>query len=155
MSKFWLFGAAAFVIALMVGGIAIALVTSRGSEELPAGSPEGVVQRYLRAIADEEYEEAYGYLSAEIQARCDYDQFLRFSSVPYLREELAEAQVTLESVRIVDDRAQVRARFTEVSPGGPLGVNEYSYERTYHLKREGEAWRLGTIPEVPRGCPPF
>jgi hypothetical protein len=66
MSRIWLFGAVTFIIALVVGGIAVALVTTRGGLELlPSDSPEGVVQRYLLAMKDEEYREAYGYLSSD------------------------------------------------------------------------------------------
>lgn len=55
MSRLWLFGAAACAIALLAGGIAVALVTGgRGEDLLPADLPEGVVQRYLRAIARED-----------------------------------------------------------------------------------------------------
>ncbi|HKZ50702.1 MAG TPA: hypothetical protein VJ256_02925 [Dehalococcoidia bacterium] len=157
MSRLWLFGAAACAIALLAGGIAVALVTGgRGEDLLPADLPEGVVQRYLRAIAREDYREAYDYFSADLQGRCSYDQFLRWASSSYFKREIEEAQVTLESARIDGDRAQVRLRFTQFDPGVPFfGAGEHSYERTFHLRLEGEQWRFGTIPEGPGACARF
>jgi hypothetical protein len=75
MSRIWLFGALAFVVALVATGLTVALVTTRDVDLLPANSPEGVVQRYLLALEDEDYEEAYGYLSSELRRQCSFDYF--------------------------------------------------------------------------------
>ncbi|MDP2950722.1 MAG: hypothetical protein Q8P22_14475 [Chloroflexota bacterium] len=154
MAKIWLYGAVTFVIALVVGGIAVALVTGRGGTELlPSDSPEGAVQRYLLAMKDEEYREAYDYLSSDLQRECSYDYFLKGASYT----EIGEGQVTLESVRTVDGRTQVKVRITVFEPGGPLGASEYSYDWTFHLKLEEGQWRLVSMPEMPWPvpCPPY
>ena len=85
-------------------------------------------------------------------SRCSFDNFLRGASYTQLRD----SQVTLESVRIVDDIAQVRARVTVFEPGGPFAANEYSYDQTFQLKLEGDQWRLTDTPEMPWPvwCPP-
>jgi hypothetical protein len=154
MSRIWLFGAVTFVIALVVGGIAVALVTTRGGLELlPSDSPEGVVQRYLLAMKDEEYREAYGYLSSDLQRECSYDNFLKGAS----STEIRESHVTLEDTRNVDDRAQVKVRITVFEPGGPFGASESSQDWTFHLKLEEGQWRLVSMPEMPWPlwwCPP-
>lgn len=154
MSKIWLFGAVTLVVAMVVGGVTVALIAGRGDIELlPSDSPEGVVQRYLLALEGEEYQEAYDYLSDDVRQRCRYEHFLRGAS----RAEIGESHVTLEGTRVVDDRAQVKARFTIFDPEGLFGPSERSYERTFHLKLENGQWRLGSIPETPWGvwCPPY
>ena len=57
MSRAWLIGVTVFVVALAVAGIVVALVTRSGGL-LPADSPEGAVQRYLRAMQDQDYKPA-------------------------------------------------------------------------------------------------
>ena len=153
MSKIWLIGAVTFVVALVAAGLAVELVTTRGGVHLlPLDSPEGVAQRYLLALEDEDYKEAYGYLGSELQEQCSFDYFLK--GVSYTR--LKDSQVTLESVRVMDDRAQVTARVTVFEPGAPFGGSEYSYDWTFHLKREEGQWRLTDTPEMPwpAWCPP-
>lgn len=154
MSKIWLFGAVIFVIALVVAGVVVALVTTRGGVDLfPEDSPEGVVQRYLIALDDEEYQRAYDYLSSDVQRRCSLDEFLRSASTTAAREH----RMTLEDTRILDDSALVTARVTVFDPGVPFGRSEYSYDRTFQLKLEEGRWRLTwpgrfTWPEW--WCPP-
>jgi hypothetical protein len=143
MSKIWLYGAVIFVIALVVAGVVVALVTTRGGVELfPADSPEGAVQRYLLAFGDEEYREAYDYLSSDVQRRCSLDDFLR--RAPY--RNTGEHHMTLEDTQTLDDSALVRARVTVFDPGVPFGPSEHSYDRTFQLKLEEGQWRL-TWPE--------
>lgn len=154
MSKMWLFGAVTLVVALVVGGVTVALIAGRGDVQLlPSGSPEGVVQRYLLALEGEEYREAYDYLSDDVRRECRYEHFLRGAS----STEIGQSHVTLEGTRVVDDRAQVKARFTIFDPEGLFGPSERSYDRTFHLELETGQWRLGSIPETPWPvwCPPY
>lgn len=154
MTKIWLVGAVTFVIALVVGGVAVALVTGRGDvADLPSDSPEGVVQRYLLAIEEEDYREAYNYLSSDVRRECRYEYFINEVSFT----EIRDSRATLEGKRVEDDRALVKARITVFEPGGLFGPSEYSYDRTFHLKLEDRQWRLTSIPEAPWPvwCPPF
>lgn len=148
MSKLWLLGAAIFVAALVVAGVVVALVTTRGGVDLfPEDSPEGVVQRYLRALQDEEYRQAYDYLSGDLQRRCSLDEFVTSAFSTGTREH----HMTLEDTQTLDDSALVTGRVTVFDPGVPFGPSEYSYDRTFHLKLEEGQWRL-TWPEW--RCPP-
>jgi len=149
MAKNWLLAAVAVVAALLVGAVAIALVTTRGGLDLlPADSPEGVVQRYLLAIESEDYQAAYYYLSSDLRVSCSLDDFVGRGYWPATRQD----HMTLEKTQRFDDRAVVTARVTVFDPDVPFGTSEYSYDRTFHLKLEGGQWRL-TGPEW--WCPPF
>lgn len=138
MSKIWLIGVAVFVIALVVGGIVAAVVTGRGNADLlPLDSPEGIVQRFLLAMKDERYQEAYDYLASDLQERCSHEEFSRYASY----SDLSDGHVTLEDSRVEDGTALVRARVAVFQPNVPF-PSEYSYEQTYELRLEEGEWRL-------------
>jgi hypothetical protein len=149
MAKIWLVGAVTVVLALMVGAVAVALVTTYGGVDLlPADSPEGVVQRYLLALEREDYREAYDYLSSDLRSRCSFDDFVSRGYWPETRGN----QVTLEKTQRFDGHALVKARVTVFHHDAPFGASEYSYERSFDLKLEEGQWRL-TGPEW--WCPPL
>jgi len=137
MSRAWLIGVTVFVIALAVAGIVVALVT-RSGDLLPADSPEGAVQRYLRALQDRDYEVAYGYLSSASKNGCSLQDFLRQASY----REVRDSHMTLEDTRRLDGTAIVSARVTVFDPTVPFGPSESSYEQTFELKLENGQWRV-------------
>lgn len=152
MAKFWLLGAAATLLILLVAGVVVVLATGGSTEKVyPENTPEGVVQRFVRAMEDEDYRTAYSYLSSDLQARCPYDSFVR--GLPYYNDD--DMRITLESTRIEDDTAQVRLRITRFG-GGPFGADEYSYDSVMHLQLEDGQWRFVATPGLPwpvGGCP--
>ena len=149
MSKAWLIGVVVVVVTLVVAGVVVAIVTTRGEGDLlPADSPEGTVQRYLLALEDGKYREAYGYLSARTKASCDLDEFIR--QARYI--EVRDSHMTLEDSQRFDGTAVVVARVTVFDPSLPFGSSEYSYDRTFDLTLEGETWLLDWRDHP---CPPF
>lgn len=139
MSRLWLAGVAVFVVALAVAGVVVALVTTRGEADLlPADSPEGVVQRYLLALEDKDYREAYSYLNASTKKGCAFEDFARQASY----QEVRDSHMTLEDTERFDGSAVVTARVTVFEPDVPFGASEYSYERTFDLTLEEGQWRL-------------
>ena len=144
MAKFWLAGAGIVALALLGAAVAIALWT-RGEGQLPADSPEGVVQRFLQAIYGRQFREAYSYLHSE--GRCSYETFVSVLGYEGEREE----SVALEAVELTDDRALVTVRFSQGL--GPC-LQEHSYRATFQLRREAGQWRItGSGPYRP-WCPP-
>ena len=138
MSKVWLVGVAAFVVGLVIAGLVVALVTTRDVDLLPADSPEGVVQRFLLALEDQDYREAFAYLTASAQTRCPLDEFIRQASY----REFRDSHITLEGTQRLDGSAIVTARVTVFEPEIPFGSSEYSYDQTFQLRREEGQWRL-------------
>jgi hypothetical protein len=139
MSRVWLIGVAAFVLALVVAGLVVALITTRGGVDLlPADSPEGAVQRYLLALEDEDYPEAYDYVAASSKTGCTFEEFLRLAAY----REVRDSHMTLEDIKQFDDTAIVTASVTVFEPDVPFGASEYTYDRTYQLELEEGHWRL-------------
>lgn len=148
MARAWLIAVVVFVGALVVAGLVVALVTNRQAETLPADSPEGAVQRYLLALEDRRYDDAYGYLSAGTKAICPRSQFLRYASY----REVRDVRMTLEETRRFDSSAVVVTEVTVFDIEPPLQPQEYSYEQTFDLRLEAGEWRL-VSPDY--WCPPL
>lgn len=149
MSRLWLIGTAVFVTALIVAGLIVALVTSRGEDLLPADSPEGAVQRYLQALEDNDYVEAHDYLAEEVAGRCSVEEFVQSAS---RYGDVRDSQMTLEGTQRLDGTAIVTARVTVFEPDVPFPPSEYSYTRTYEVSLENGEWKL-VWPDY--FCPPL
>lgn len=147
MARAWLIAVVVFVGALVVAGLVVALVTSSDAT-LPAGSPEGAVQRYLLALQDQHYQEAYDHLSAGSKATCPFSQFVRNGSY----REVRDVRMTLKDTRRFDSSAVVVAEVTVFDVQQPLQPSEYSYNETFDLRLENGQWLL-TSPGY--WCPSF
>jgi hypothetical protein len=130
----WVF--AGLVVVALVAGIAVATV--RGNPRLDAGSPEGVVQRYLQAVFDRDHATAVGYLSATTAERC---------SVAAFRDAWVPDGLTadLDDVRVSGDRAEVRVVLHAVIE--PLPVDPaFSTIELFQLERTADGWRITGVP---------
>ena len=131
------------VLAIAVGligvlvAVAAVVASSRGPAELDPATPEGVVQAYLRAVAESDFAAASELLAAD--STCDTAAFDRADVPESLQAELVD-------VSIVDDRAVVEVLITEGSglelfePGG------YSHDELFALVNEDGAWRIDRSP---------
>lgn len=121
------------VVALAVIVVLSVIALTRQPVSLDPGSPEGVVQLYLQAIADEDYVAALSYTSAEIKANCSatnigantyYDTF----------------NAVLGDVVEIGDRVRVSASIQSGSAALDPGRDGY-YEQ-FVLAMEGGDWVL-------------
>ena len=154
LSSRWLVAIAAVVTALILVSVVVALINPRGAAEtLPEDTPEGVVQRFILALEDDDYSLAHGYLSDELKKSCTVEQ-LRNSTRSF-EETFQDRRIALlEKEELSDGRMQVRVRVTEVRVSPPFGVDEYSHQERYVLVQENGNWRF-TEPPWPMGwCPP-
>jgi len=116
--------------------IAIIAVLTRGAPEpLPAGTPEGVVQRYTQAVVDGDLGTARRYLVSETADSCDP-----------VEQTQGDSRVTLVGTKESGDSARVDVVVTTVTGSGPLGADEYESDATFTLVREGGDWLVSTAP---------
>ncbi|MBM3934761.1 MAG: hypothetical protein FJ319_10750 [SAR202 cluster bacterium] len=149
MSRMWLIGGGIFVAVLLVASIAIAL--TQKEEVFADGTPERTVQLYLKALEDEDYTEAYGYLGAELRDGCTVDEFARDGA--YARSTLGQNRVTLRDTDMVAGAAVVTLRVAYVSSDGLFGSGQYSSDYVYRLRQESGQWRFTEDPQWPFvGC---
>ena len=137
----WLVGTAIVVVALAILGVVV-VVAGGDAEPLPEDSPEGVVQRYLLALEDDDFRAAYGYLAGDLRQTCSLQQF---------REETRWAaergrRVLLEDAEEIDGGAVVTVRITTISTDAPFAPSESSFTEAYVLERRDNAWRFTEPP---------
>ena len=146
----WLVGTGVVVAALVIASLAVGVLAGGDAEPFPEDSPEGVVQRYLLALEDDDFRAAYGYFADDLRQTCSLQQF---------REDTRWAaergrRVLFEGVEEIEGSAIVTVRITTISTDAPFTPTESSFTESYVLERQGEAWRF-TEPPWPLGrCRP-
>jgi hypothetical protein len=134
-----------------IGGVLVlalvAIVFLRGStQEFPATTPGGVVQRFLQAVEGQEYDRAYDYLGDTMSEKPTREAFTRYNAerTAYRR---AGVRLRIERESISGDFATVAVEVTHFSTGGPIfGGGEWTATETFVLRREGEDWRITSLP---------
>lgn len=132
---------AGVVLALILAGLAVGLVVSRGkAASYPPSSPEGVVQRYLGDLQDGKVDAAYE-LTDRSRTRSDFhmrlDNWGRQSH-----------RVTLVSTGRHGTEATVTVDISTFS-AGPPGASDSSQRVTFTLVRPGGAWRVSDPAYLP------
>lgn len=134
--------AAAILAVVLLAALGINLAEERRNATFPADSPQGVVQRYLKAIAADERVEAFAYVAGD--SPCTQRDMDAAFGAPIDR-------TIVQSARIEGDQATVLIRL-EYGYASPYGGRATS-DLTYSLVRESGQWRLtGRIWPMER-CP--
>jgi hypothetical protein len=149
----WLAGIATVVVALMVVSLAIGLTVGRGmAKSLPESEPEGIVQRYILAMQERDYQLAHSYFSQELKGSCT-EEHLRMNGRWFAERSKDERIALTGKETLRDGRIEVRVQVTDVHVSPPFGVNEYGHEERYILKQEDSQWRLDDPPWPVGWCP--
>lgn len=154
----WLIGMGAVFGVLVVAAVVGALISDGGQPELfPEDVPEGVTQRYVLAMIDGDLDEAWGYLSPELQAGCALEEWREAAR---RQNHLEDSQILLAEVnRISDTEVTVSLDRRRVSQPDPFDLSFSPEDSTYHfeefrLKRqEDNAWRISQLPWPVFRCP--
>jgi hypothetical protein len=149
---------AGLVALVVIAALIVVLLGSREAAAFPADSPEGVVQRYLAAFEDGDYQAAQGYFSKRIRDGMDeatYERTVR----EYGYGADVSRRVLFDRTELNGDRASVELTVEEYYSGGPFGTGDtYRSSRVITLAREDGAWRIddtligldpGPFPELP------
>ncbi len=136
----------AIVVLLIIGFVVVAtaIVPVAGAtpvREYPADSPEGTIQRYVRALDERDLDGAYALLSSAAQGR--------FSKAAFYEQQYGYGSYGDGSGRLVRiDRTEVTGGRATVALtieqfwGGGFGSNRTVMHRTIRLVREPAGWRL-------------
>lgn len=123
------------LVAIILVVVASFLTRNRSEENFTPGTPESMVQSYLKAAIDGRNDLAISYLSTT--SRCTADDLDR----TYISDSM---RISLISSEIQGDSAFVKIT-SEYSDNGPFGSG-YSEEHSYRLARESGQWRILGIP---------
>jgi hypothetical protein len=147
-SNRWLIGIGVALGALVVLAFVVAFVSANDEATYPEDTPEGVVQRYLAAIAADDLTAAYDYLSPELQAECSLTEWRQQGR--YLSEQVNGAQITLRDVEMLaEDEAEVTITVTMYGEPGlfPIPPPENSWDQAFYLERQSSGvWTFSESP---------
>ena len=144
-SNKWLLGFGSALGILVILAVVLVL-TMPGTEELellPADTPDGVVQRYIYAIKDGNYEEAYGYLSpSALEGDLRYGTYEEWSDM-FLYREWADAwRAIIGEPEIRGDKATVSVSIEIFNPDGvfsnPVDTRYYPFT----LEKQEGTWKI-------------
>lgn len=149
-SSAWLIGAAAAVVLLVVASVIVALTRDRGGTSFfPEDTPEGVVQRYLQAIKNDDLPAAYGYLNSDLRKACTV-QNMRDNTDWFRRQD---SRITLDKTQTLELGVMVQVRVTQVHADRPFVPSESSSIYAYYLEKQDGAWRFSQPPWPMSWCP--
>ena len=137
------------VLAALVGAVAIlavvaaVVVANRDAPALDPVSPEGVVQAYLEAVLDGDYDEAFDLVSST--AECDASDV----STAYLPDSI---RVVVLETEVDGDEAVVRVDVTEDPGNGLFEGSGWSHAERFSLRRTGGVWQIEASPWLLFGC---
>lgn len=133
------------VVVLVAAATAVVLLFgAQGPREYPADSPEGTIQRYLRALEDRDPATAYTFFSAGVRERMSEDDFVSTWSAygsGYARSPGGLRRVQVDRVELRGDVALVSLTIEEFTDGG-LSPSRWSWEKQVRLAREAGEWRI-------------
>jgi hypothetical protein len=147
-SNRWLIAAGLALLLLIGASIAVGL-RGPSATEFPAGSPEGTVQAFIRAVEEQDANALRALLSPGAQQRCELGDIRNALRYP----EERDLRVTLRDTRVTTDRAEIRVRVTENTGAGPFDSGSYDHEETFDLVRFNDQWLIEQ-PTWPIYCPP-
>ena len=128
----------------VVAVVAVAFTAAQGPAEFPPDSPEAALQAYLEAYDEGDYEAAYGHFSADVQDQMAFEEFERVAREYgiYAGESRRVLYDGVGRVEIDGDETKTLQLTVEVSSGGGLAANPYSYQTEVPMVREDGAWRI-------------
>ncbi|PKB56961.1 MAG: hypothetical protein BZY73_05540 [SAR202 cluster bacterium Casp-Chloro-G3] len=149
-------GGGLLILALIIASVVVGLLNrTQNAVLLPEGTPGAAVQQYLVAIEAGETQQAYEYLSADLQEKCTLEHFR--DTARYLDRRDAnnnrDTRISLESEQSVDNAMEVRILITEFNVSAPFDVNEYSHTEVFLLEELDGGWRFVDEPWPMYGCP--
>ena len=120
--------------ALIAGAVAVLVIIAlvREPAQLDPSTPEGVVQRYLQAVSDEDYETAFIYLDPDFYADCHAGDLAATAPTQSFGAVLGESFEAGLGVIV-----EVDLRFG--ASEGPFGGGWSTYE-SFMLIESSESW---------------
>ena len=141
-SRSWLVVFAIVISALVVATVSLVLLTKENKVTLlPADTPQGTVQRYLTAIQDGDYQQAYTYLHIEQSGKdLTYSDWL--NSIPIYQSNETAWKATLGKITINGDNATVAVTVDTFHPGGVLMGSQFSQQIIFQLTKTNDLWLI-------------
>lgn len=144
----WLVGTVVLVVAVAI--VAVVVTTVREPRTYPADTPEGVVQRYLQAVADGDRDAALDLYAPQIRQRCEDEDL---GPRPFPEERRSFDADLLGRERVDADTVDVRVRITEFSGEPPFDSGSYDHTEVYRVTEADGNWGLTDVSWPYYVCP--
>jgi hypothetical protein len=135
------------VFALVIGILVVATVSlvlfNNGKKVtlLPEDAPQGIVQRYLIAVQNKDYQQAANYLSFGASGPfTTYDDWLRSVTVMPETSNQTTWKATLGEVTQNGDYATVEVIIDTFRAAGVFGGSQVSQPISFQLTKTGNSW---------------
>ena len=138
MERYWLIGGGAVLAALLAVSVVLAL--ARGEAQLDPSTPEYVVQQYLTALVQEDFEAAETIWSPDLQEDCSFEAFV--VDARRSLDNLSESKITLDKAQVVGDTTIVTIRVVRTTGGSIFGPSESDYSYDYGLRMFDGDWKI-------------
>jgi hypothetical protein len=142
-SRRWLIIFTIIISVLVITTVSLAVFTN-GKEValLPEDTPQGIVQRYLIAVQEKNYQTAYSYLSFDpLQKIETYDDWLRIVTGVQTSNQ-SEWKAALNKVIQNGDNATVEVAIDTIRPGEPFGDLTSSQQIIFQLIKIDSMWLI-------------
>jgi hypothetical protein len=142
-SRRWLFVFAIVIVVLILATVLVVLLTNGNEVDLlPEDSPQGVVQRYLIALQDRDYQTAFDYLSFDSSENIkSYDDWVGMRGIPGISDGPTWKATLGETIQN-GNNATVQVIIDTIRPGGPFDNPARSREVSFQLKRIDGQWLI-------------
>lgn len=147
----WLYIFGGIIGAILIASVVLVLTTTgEGTVKLyPADTPEGTVQRYLIAMNEGEFEDAYGYLSQEAlveqRGATSADEWMPKQVFAQTRSGW---RATVGTAKITGSTAELTVSIDTYGPSSVLTDPLVSSNYIFRLSIEGSVWKI-TEPVYP------
>jgi hypothetical protein len=145
-SRVWLIIFAIVVSILVIATVSLVLLT-KGNEVniLPDNTPQGIVQRYLVALQEKDYQKAYTFLSFDPSEKIQtYNDWLRMViGGPQISNQSAwKAALGKTTQNGEGDNATVEVIIDTFRPGGPFEDPVRSQSIIFQLRKINDQWLI-------------
>ena len=123
------------VAAIVIVALIVVFAVKEPTAELDKGSPEGVVQQYLNAAIDKDFDQAKSFLASD--TKCTADDFDR----AYIQDSI---RIGLSGTTSTESTAKVTVTI-ETSNSDPFG-GSYAETQTFRLVKDDSGWKITGIP---------
>lgn len=143
-SRRWLIIFATVIGILVIATVSLVLLTKENEVvTLPEDSPQGAVQRYLIAIQENDYQNAYNYLSFDpSQKITTYNDWIRMEIGSRQISDQTAWKATLGKITQNGGSATVGVVIDTFRPGGPFADSLYSQQILFQLSKIDGKWLI-------------
>ena len=145
-SRRWLVIFAVVIGVLVIATVSLVLFTKGNNVTLlPEDTPQGVVQRYLIALQEKDYQLAYSYLLFDSSVKIPYTSYSDWLSSVTAMPAISSQSVwkaTLSQVTLNDDSASVEVTIDTFQPGGLFADTLRSQLIIFQLSKINGKWLI-------------